>query len=211
MRTASPDTIKIKNRDKPKGKISYEEFLDWVDEDALAEWVDGEIIMATPASIRHQDIAKFLLRLLDQYVEINDLGKVIIAPFQMKLVSGREPDIMFVSNEHIDRIEETYLDGPADMVVEIVSPESMMRDRGEKYFEYESGGVSEYWLIDPIREQAEFYRLGDDRHYRTILPNEDGIYHSEAIKGFWINVSWLWKEPLPYVAEVWKELNLSNI
>ena len=211
MRVTSPDIIKARNKDKPEGKISYEEFLDWLDEDTLAEWVDGEIIMATPASIKHQDIAKFLLRLLDQYVELNDLGKVIIAPFQMKLVSGREPDIMFVSNEHLDRIEETYLDGPADMVVEIVSPESMMRDRGEKYFEYESGGVSEYWLIDPIREQAEFYRLGDDKHYHTILPDKDDIYHSEIIKGFWLNVSWLWRDTLPSVIEVWKELNIGNL
>jgi hypothetical protein len=38
---------------KSKEKLSYEEFLDWCDEDTLAEWVDGEIIMYSPASLIH--------------------------------------------------------------------------------------------------------------------------------------------------------------
>jgi Uma2 family endonuclease len=189
-------------------KMSYEEFIDWCDEDTWAEWVDGEIIMTSPASIQHQRISSFLVKILSRYVESHSLGEIIFAPFQMKLISGREPDIMFVSNEHFDRIKDTYLDGPADIVVEIISPESMMRDRGEKYFEYESGGVPEYWLIDPIREQAEFYRLGEDKHYHTILPNEDSIYHSKIIKGFWLNVSWLWQEPLPKILDVCREIGI---
>jgi len=200
--------MRIASSDIAVGKISYEEFLDWCDEDTRAEWVDGEIVMATAASIQHQDIIRFLMRILDQYVESKNLGKVIIAPFQMKLLSGREPDIMFVSNEHIDRITETYLDGPADVAIEIVSPESMMRDRGEKYFEYESGGVPEYWLIDPIRKQAEFYRLGCDKHYHTILPDDEGIYRSESVIGFWMNISWLWQDPLPTALEICKRLGI---
>ncbi|HGJ65846.1 TPA: Uma2 family endonuclease [bacterium] len=208
MRTAFPDIVTSNNKTMPEGKVSYEEFLDWLDEDTLAEWVDGEIIIKPLPSIRHQNLAKFLLMLINQYVELNELGEVIIAPFQMKLITGRELDIIFVSKEHLGRIKDTFIDGPADMVVEIVSPESMVRDRGEKYFEYESGGVPEYWLIDPIREQAEFYRLGEDKHYHTILPNEDGIYHSEIIKGFWINVSWLWKEPLPKISDICREFDI---
>lgn len=208
MRTAFPDIVTSNNKAIPERKVSYEEFLDWLDEDTLAEWVDGEIIMTSPASIRHQRIISFIFSILSHYVDLNNLGEVIYAPFQMKLITGREPDIIFVSNENLDRIKDTFIDGPADMVIEIVSPESMMRDRGEKYFEYESGGVIEYWLIDPIREQAEFYRLGNDKHYHTILPNEDGIYHSDIIKGFWINVSWLWQNPLPTVSDIWKEIEV---
>ena len=188
-------------------KISYEEFLDLCDEDTWAEWVDGEIIMATPASIKHQDIIRFLMRIVDQHIESNNLGKVIIAPFQMKLISGREPDIMFVSTEHLDRIKNTYLEGSADMVVEITSPESMIRDRGDKFYEYESAGISEYWLIDPIRKQAEFYRLGADKLYHLISPDAQDIYHSEIIKGFGVKVSWLWEEPLPLVSDAWREIS----
>ena len=93
------------------------------------------------------------------------------------------------------------------MIIEIISKESRSRDRGDKFYEYESAGISEYWLIDPIRQQAEFYRIGTDNRYHSILPDSEGIYRSEVIKGFWLSVSWLWKEPLPSVLDVWLEIN----
>jgi Uma2 family endonuclease len=210
MKTVSPE-LNLLNKAKPKEKMSYEDFLAWCDEDTWAEWVDGEIIMVTPASERHQDIVGFLVNLLRPYVESRNLGRVLIAPFQMKLgpdLPGREPDLLYVASAHPDRLKDTYLDGPADMVIEIVSKESVNRDRGEKFVEYEAAGVSEYWLIDPIRQEAEFYRRGADNHYHPVLADDEGIYHSEVVEGFWLRVSWLWQEPLPPVLEVWREMNL---
>jgi len=191
-------------------KITYEDFLVQYD-NVRAEWVDGEVIMAPPASAQHQDIGSFLEGVLRLHIEHQNLGKLFRAPFQMKLGTdspGREPDLLYVISAHLDRLKETYLDGPADMAVEIVSKESINRDRGEKFVEYEAAGVLEYWLIDPIRRQAEFYRRGADNHYHLVLPDEEDIYHSEVVEGFWLRVSWLWQEPLPHVLEVWKELNL---
>ncbi len=65
-------------------KISYEEFLRRCDEDTLAEWVDGEVVMTSPASNRHQTITGFLFNVLNTYVEQGQLGRVIVVPFQMK-------------------------------------------------------------------------------------------------------------------------------
>ena len=136
-------------REPPEEKLTYEEFLAWADEDTLAEWVDGDVIMVSPASDRHQDLVRFLTALLSIYVKAKDLGVIRPAPFQMKLANGREPDVLFIASEHVDRLQETYLDGPADLVIEILLPESAARDRGEKFYEYEAEGVPEYWLIDP--------------------------------------------------------------
>ena len=177
-------------------KMSYDEFLDWADEDTLAEWVDGEVIMASPASLEHQDIAGFLDTILRAYVERGKLGTILVAPFQMKLAkSGREPDVMFVATAHRARLKKTYLDGPADVVVEIISPESAGRDRGDKYFEYEQAGIPEYWLIDPPSKRAEFYQLGTDGTYQQAALTPDGIYRSPTIPGFWLRASWLWHLP----------------
>jgi len=66
-------------------KLTYEEFLAWADEDTLAEWVDGEVVMTSPASRRHQEIADFLTSVLRSFVEQHELGVVLSAPFQMKL------------------------------------------------------------------------------------------------------------------------------
>ena len=139
-------------------EMTYHEFLDWADEDTLAEWVNGKVIMTSLASLRHQLIAQFLGRILAGYVEIGHLGIVVSAPFQMKLEqSGREPDVLFVAEAHRDRLHATYLDGSAELVVEILSPESVGRDRGEKFYEYERAGILEYWLIDDAAQRAEFY------------------------------------------------------
>jgi Uma2 family endonuclease len=205
MKTISSGTNSIDG----KTKLGYRDFLAHY-EGTWAEWIDGDIIMVPPASKQHQDIYGFLGSLLRFYVDFRDLGLVLQAPFQMRLDktrSGREPDILYVASSNIDRVKDTYLDGPADMVIEIVSKESATRDREEKFAEYETAGIREYWLIDPIDQEAEFYRLGDDDRYHLVLPDDEGVYHSETVEGFWLRVSWLWQEPLPPVWRVWQELS----
>jgi Uma2 family endonuclease len=195
-------------------RMTYEEFLAWADEDTLAEWVAlpggevGEVVMYSPASRRHQGIADFLTSVMRSFVEQRDLGVVLSAPFQMRLEHGREPDLLFVASEHLARLKETHLDGPADLAVEIVSPESAGRDRGDKFYEYEAGGISEYWLIDSQTERAEFYQLTAGGRYRQVSPNAEGVYRSAVLPGFWLQVEWLWQEPLPKTLDVLRELGL---
>lgn len=188
-------------------KMSYNEFLASADEDRPAEWVDGEVILMSPASQKHQDIAGFLAALLRFFVESRELGKVMIPPFQMKMERGREPDLLFIANDHLARLKSNHLDGPADLVVEIVSPESIERDRIDKYQEYERGGVREFWLIDPEQMRTEFFVLGEDGRYDS-LSATDGTLHSLVLPGFWLKVEWLWMEPLPKLHEVLMALDI---
>ena len=195
----------------PDRKISYEEFLAWCDEDTWAEWVNGEVLMVSPASDRHQDLADFLTAIFRIFVEAWDLGVVRSAPFQMKTgpeLPGREPDILFVAREHLHRLKETFLDGPADLVIEILSPESRLRDRGEKFAEYEAGGVREYWMLDPERREADFYVLDARGRYRLVEVDPDGVYESPTLAGFRLSLAWLWRVPLPKVLDVARELGL---
>ncbi len=178
--------------------LTYGEFLDAIDEDTLAEWVDGRVIMTSPASPRHQEIAELLFMMLSTFAKVHAAGVVISPPFQMKLArSGREPDVLYVAADHVDRLKDTYLDGPADLVVEVLSPESAGRDRGDKFYEYRDAGIPEYWLIDPLAEQAEFYQLDAHGRYQSVIPGADGVYHARVLPGFWLRVDWLWQRPLP--------------
>lgn len=90
-------------------------------------------------------------------------------------------------------------------MIEIVSPESRERDRVEKFYEYERGGVREYWILDPEEKRAEFYRLGEDGKYLAIAAGEDGIFRSTVLEGFWIQVDWLFQEPKPPFLSILKE------
>lgn len=188
-------------------KMTYEEFLSWADEDTLAEWVDGDVVKTSPASFEYQQIVRLLVSTMGAFVETHQLGIVLSAPFQMKVQErGREPDLLFLRNEHRDRLKPTYLNGPADLVVEVVSPESVSRDRGDKFVEYEAAGVEEYWLIDPRRKIAEFYRLDEQGRYQIVLSGETGEYHAVVVAGFWVRVEWFWKPPM--VLDVLRDLGL---
>lgn len=178
------------------GTFSYERFLR-ENSEQHAEWVNGEAVAMAPVSVEHQLSSSFLLRLLTSFVESRGLGQVFYESFNMKTgpdLPGRSPDILFVSTAHFDRLRDTYLDGPADVAVEVVSPGSAGRDRGDKYFEYEAGGVLEYWLIDPRRHVAEFYSLSPSGRFE-LQPTADGTFRSSVVDGFWLDVAWLWDRP----------------
>lgn len=181
----------------PAGKLSYEEFLEWLPDDFLAEWVDGEVIPLPMPNIEHQTISAFLLKSIGTFAEIKDLGLVLAAPVQMKVgmgLGGREPDVLFVRKDRLDCVRKVFIDGPADLVVEIISPGHAARDRRDKFHEYALGGVEEYWIIDPTRRTADFYQLDADGSYVAAKPNE-GRYASRVLPGLWIEEAWLWSPP----------------
>ena len=183
-------------------KMTYDEFLDWADEDVHAEWVDGEVTVFVPPPIRHQDLVLFLASLLSWYARSLDLGRVIVAPFEMRLRpdrSSREPDILFVARSHADRLSSARLDGPADLVIELISDSSVARDRDDKFYEYQDAAIPEYWVIDPRlgKERVDHFSLSPAGKYEAILPDADGRYHALVLPGFWLNPEWLWQDPLP--------------
>src|SRR2546430_476868 len=135
---AKPQIVDEPPRPAPL-RMTFEEYLALDDERMMSEWIDGEVIFMSPAAEKHQEILAFLLTLLKLYVEAKNLGRVLPAPFAMRLAKskrGREPDLLYVKSDRLNLIQRTYLDGPADLVVEIISPESIGRDRGEKFVEY---------------------------------------------------------------------------
>ena len=192
-------------------KITYGEFLRQYD-GQYAEYVDGEVIKNMSVTQRHDDLARFLQALLRFFVEEKRLGKIHGEPYQMKMlidgkIKGREPDIFFVKTENFDRIGEQFFDGAADLVIEVISPESVTRDTQDKFEEYETVGVQEYWIIDPNRRTANFYNLDGSGKYQ-LLPIESGRFESRVIEGLWIKTDWLWQDELPNLMDILKDWKL---
>ena len=189
------------------GRMTYQQFLrkDW--ENPHVEWVNGVAVMMAQISDEHNEVGRFLINVLSYFNEVHDLGVVRYDPFQMKTgpkLPGRAPDLLFAAKKNAHRLKRLYVDGPVDLVVEIISMGSRSVDRGAKYDEYEQGGVKEYWLIDPERKHAEFNGLGRDGTYAQ-LPIDDGVFRSTVMKGLWLKADWLWKRPqLMTVLKEWK-------
>jgi Uma2 family endonuclease len=182
--------------------MSFEEFLAWPGEGTHAEWVDGEAIFFMPTKWVHARLVQFLSKLLGLFVDIRQLGALCVAPFGMRLGEGRsfrEPDLLFVAQANLYRITPDMLEGPADLVVEIISDDSVARDRADKFYEYQAAGIPEYWLADPRpgRERFDPYILTPRGRYQAVLPDDGGRVHSTALPGFWLDPDWLWQDPLP--------------
>jgi Uma2 family endonuclease len=189
--------------------VSWEDYLRWaLANEFPSEWVDGEIIEIMTSNVRHQMILGLLYALISRHVGRHRLGLAIFDVL-MRLPhrpSGRVPDIMFVANENRGRLTNTYLDGPADLAVEVVSPDSETRDRRDKLAEYETAGVSEFWMIDEPRNEAYFYVLDASGHYQQASIAEDGIYTSTVLPGLRLRLNWLWREMLPTLDEALADL-----
>ena len=171
------------------------------------EFAGGRLIPVAPQSHDHARKGSILFALLQHFVEERGGGLVVPDGFAQRLDAGtvRVPDVAYFRPESLDRVHPTFSEGGADLVIEIVSTDSQVRDRGEKFVEYEKAGVEEYWIVDPIRRSAEFYRLAEGV-YRSVLPDAEGHAHSSVLPGFWIRVEWLWSTPTLNAAQ--RELGL---
>jgi len=182
--------------------MSYDAFLAWAVEDIHAEWADGEVTVFMPPTDKHQAVVGFLYMLISLFSNLGQLGSVRIAPLEMRARPdgpAREPDILFVAQEHQERLTPERVVGPADLIVEIVSKSSLVRDRIEKFYEYQEMGVREYWIIDPRpgKERVDLYWLTPENRFQAIVPDAEGRYHAQVLPGFWLRQDWLWQEPLP--------------
>ena len=202
-RIATPPTA----RQRRPARLPYEEFLKRYSGGQHVEWVNGEVVQMPAVSDQHDDIFGFLYTGLRHFAEFHKLGRVLSDPFQMKPAAhlpGRAPDIQFVAKRHLKRIRPLFVDGPADLVVEIVSASSRTIDRVNKFREYEAGGVREYWIIDPEQQLAEFYVRGRGGKFQPVEPDTVGRYESKVMAGLWIDTAWLWDPPaLLVVLKAW--------
>ncbi len=92
------------------------------------------------------------------------------------------------------------------------SSDSVGRDRGDKFYEYQAAGAQEYWIIDsrPGTERADFYVLDAADVFQPALPDDDAVFHSQVLPGFVLRLEWLWQDPAPSAFSVLAELARRN-
>lgn len=171
------------------------------------EWKAGRLVTREPISHVYAGEAYFLTSAIGYFAEETDAGEVVPDGFAQHLDEDtvRVPDVAFFKKDNLGKIKPTHSEGGADLVIEIVSRDSRLRDKGEKFYEYERAGVEEFWIVDPERKRAEFYRLREGA-YEPVLPDEEGKLYSSTLPGFFLRVDWLWNRPR--LREVYRELGL---
>jgi Uma2 family endonuclease len=191
--------------------MSYEEWLDWVPDGNLGEWVDGKGIVFVPASDEHQWTALLLYQLISRFATLFGLGRTMIAPFHMRLWPGgpaREPDVLFVTNEHLARWADTRVVGPVDLALEVISPDSVDRDRQDKLRQYAAAGIPEYLMTGPRPGQRwlRLFRLDLSVASTGVEPDDPGRVHFDVLPGFWLDPEWFRQRPLPDAEDLLLEI-----
>ncbi|ACV61842.1 protein of unknown function DUF820 [Desulfofarcimen acetoxidans DSM 771] len=139
------------------------------------ELIGGKLLMVPSPVVKHQRILYKLSQKISKFVDKNCLGEVFIAPLDVYLGSQTvQPDIFFISRERLEIVEE-YVQGAPDLIVEILSPATMSRDRKKKRKLYFDSGVKEYWMV-----------ATDDRLVEVLIAGEKewrwgGIFDCEDV------------------------------
>ncbi|MEI9898340.1 MAG: Uma2 family endonuclease [Chthoniobacter sp.] len=142
------------------------------DETERYEIYNGRLIpMAPSPNAFHQRLVSRLHLLLAGFVQTRDLGEVFVAPFDVVLAEDNtaQPDLLFIAMENANIVKD-WVFGAPDLVVEILSPSSIRRDRYDKQTQYARFGVKEYWIVDPANHSLEILEL----------QNKQFVVHSSA-------------------------------
>ena len=141
-------------------RFTYEDYLLFPDDGKRHEIIEGEHYMAPAPYVRHQSISRNLEFILNRYVEEHDSGKIFDAPIDVVLSDENviQPDILFIAKKNYWIIKTKNIQGPPDLIIEIMSVSSRKLDRLIKLKTYGKFGVGEYWIVDPVINQIEIFR-----------------------------------------------------
>ncbi len=163
--------------------------------------------MASPENKKANRLFVWLVTVMQLYVRRRKLGEIYGSRFACRLdaANAPEPDILFVAAPNVERVRYGGVQGPPDLAIEIVSPESVERDYDEKRRQYQRFKIPEYWIIDEDERKVTVLRLDARGKYREIAPRK-GTFHSLALEGFWLDPNWLWQDPFPDELETLQRL-----
>jgi Uma2 family endonuclease len=139
--------------------FTYEDLLRMEDDGHQYEILEGELVLNASPIPRHQMIAGRLYLVIQNYLDISDVGSLFFAPLDAVLspINVLQPDLLFIRKERAAIITATNVSGAPDLVVEILSESTRKKDETRKRRIYEQFGVGEYWIVDPIAETVRLY------------------------------------------------------
>lgn len=174
----------------PKPNFTYAEYQRLPD-DQRYEVLEGELVMTPGPGKDHQLIVLDLGGLLRSLTRKAGLGLVFIAPFDVILSEQTvvQPDVLYISQERLNIVQERGVFGPPDLVVEILSPSTAQRDLEVKRLLYGKHGVREYWVVDPIARSVEVLTQQGSglETWQRLVANE--TLHSPLLPGISVDLN----------------------
>ncbi len=159
---------------------TYSDYLTLPDDRNIYEVMEGELYMTPAPTTKHQRITRNLFRILDQYVLQQHSGEVLFSPIDVVFdpLNVVQPDIIFISKDNLSIITEKNIQGTPNLIIEVLSPGTIQKDRIVKMKIYAKYGIKHLWLIDPENQTLESFELDRKKTYRFV----SGIAGEEEFK-----------------------------
>ncbi len=182
----------------PAGEIilTYDDYAAIPNDGKRYEIIEGDIFISPAPRTKHQKVIGNLFGMLYVYLQNHPIGEFYLSPIDVILsyTNVVQPDLLFLSAKKRHLVSERGIEGPPDLVMEVLSPTTEKIDRINKPRLYAKFGVLHYWLIDPEIKQIEMFRLSG-KQYRKLPPFKDASHISlEALfPQFVFDLADLWR------------------
>lgn len=175
--------------------LTYKDYAALPDDGRRYELYEGEIEVTPAPSTRHQAVIRNLVVLLHGYLKERGAGLVLQSPVDLILsdTTVLQPDLLVVLRGREAIVAERGVEGPPDLVIEVLSPSTAVRDRTSKMQLYARYGVQHYWVVDPDARRVECYALESGAYALRRSLERDGVLESELFPGLPIRGAMIWE------------------
>jgi Uma2 family endonuclease len=175
---------------------TWDDIKDWPEGSDRTEIVHGELVVSPLPGNRHQRICTRLGSLLYTFVTERGLGEFFSNPVNVTLspTDHFEPDLCFVRKERLRIIEEVILNGPPDLIIEVISESNRTHDTVVKFEAYARFGVIEYWLVDQREDTISTWRLADGRYELLARSRDTDSVVPDVLQGLTLHSSQIFPE-----------------
>lgn len=183
-----------------QGGYTYEDYLKIPEEPGYRfEILDGSMVKEPSPSMHHQRLSRELGRVLMAFFDDFDPeGELFFAPLDVTLTSRNvlQPDILFVSGSRREIMRQERIDGPCDLVVEIMSPTNRRKDRLQKMEIYRKSGIPHYWIVDPEEDTLEAFMLKDESYTLVFAGGPSDKFNHPSFPGLDLDLDKVFHRPV---------------
>jgi Uma2 family endonuclease len=166
-------------------RVTFAELQEWPDDGRRYELYDGEVIVVPSPFPRHQRVAMHIGEIVAEYERATG-GLVFDVPIDIVFSEHNviQPDVVFFRKERRHLIHDWEATRAApDLAVEVLSRSTEARDRGRKMELLARFGVPESWIVDPVKNTLEIYRLRGPAYELVGAYDEHQEIHSPTLPG----------------------------
>jgi len=180
----------------PSHKLTYEDYVTLPDDGRRYEILDGELAVSPSPTSAHQFVSHNLEFALSAWVRAQRLGRIWDAPLDLILEPTvvLQPDVFFISNARSSIVTKRGVEGAPDLVIEILSDSTAVRDRGVKMHIYARHGVGRYWIVDVERRTLEVYALRGSAYELLATYSGGDVARFDVPNGFTLALAEVWPE-----------------